>query len=73
MDSNLRRSSGRFAGFAVRTLIGFSLFAGCNTTAVAQENPGLIQSNGTSFVAIVGGVDAHNHFDLSVNFSKEAK
>ena len=73
MDSNLRRSSGRFSGFAVRTFIGFSLFAGCNTTAVAQENPGLTPSNGTSLAAIVGGVDAHNHFDLSVNFIKEAK
>ena len=42
MDSNLRRYSGRFAGFAARTLLGFSLLAGCITTAVAQENSGLI-------------------------------
>ena len=42
MDSNLHRNSGRFAGFAVRTLLGISLLAGCSTTASAQENSGLI-------------------------------
>lgn len=73
MDSNLSRSSGRFAGFAARTLLGFSLLAGCITTAAAQGDTGLIKSNGTSFTAISGGVDAHNHFDFSVNFMKEAK
>ena len=73
MDSNLRRYSGRFAGFAARTLLGFSLLAGCITTAVAQENPGLTKSNGTSLTANVSVVDAHNHFDFSGNFIKEAK
>jgi len=38
MDSNLRRSSGRFAGIAVRTNPGFSMLAGCITTAAAGGN-----------------------------------
>jgi len=43
MDSNHHhRSSGRSAGFAVRTLIGVSLLAGCITAVSAQENTGLI-------------------------------
>ena len=41
MVLNLSRNRGRFAGFAVRTLFGFSLLAGCITTASASGNSNL--------------------------------
>lgn len=61
MDSNLRRNSGRFAGFAVRTIPGFSMLNGCITTAAARENAGLQQLNNTTRTVI------------SLASSKEAK
>jgi hypothetical protein len=73
MDSNLRRFSGRFAGIAVRTLLGFSLLAGCITTAVAQGNASNRKANGTSLGATLANSDAPNQFKFSITLIGEAK